>query len=68
MNKKLVSVQEAGADMLCSACTYCQLQFDETRRRHPNADPTQGRLQAILFPQLLGMSMDLSAENLGLEP
>lgn len=68
MEKKLASAQEAGAEMLCSACTYCQLQFDEIRRQHPHADPTQGRLQAILFPQLLGLSMDLPAENLGLDP
>ncbi len=67
MERKLASAQEAGAELLCSACTYCQLQFDETRRMHLNADPTQGRLQAILFPQLLGMSMDLPAENLGLD-
>lgn len=67
MEKKLASAQDAGADYLCSACTYCQLQFDGVRRQHPQADPTQGRLKAILYPQLLGLAMGLPGEALDLE-
>lgn len=66
MEKKLASAQEAGADYLCSACTHCQLQFDGARRQHPQADPTQGRLKILLYPQLLGLAMDLPADQLGL--
>ena len=68
MEKKLASAQEAGAGYLCSACTHCQLQFDTVRREHPHVDPTAGRLKAILYPQLLGLSMGLPMDQLGLEP
>jgi heterodisulfide reductase subunit B len=68
MEKKLVSAREAGADCLCSACTHCQLQFDGVRRQHPEADPTEGKLSAIVFPQLLGLAMGLPPEWLGLRP
>lgn len=67
MEKKLASAQEAGADYLCSACTYCQLQFDGIRRQHPQADPSQGRLKTLLYPQLLGLAMGLPADELGIE-
>jgi heterodisulfide reductase subunit B len=66
MEKKLLSAREAGADCLCSACTHCQLQFEEVRRQHPEADPSDGTLSAIVFPQLLGLSMGLAPERLGL--
>jgi heterodisulfide reductase subunit B len=68
MEKKLVSAREAGADCLCSACTHCQLQFDFVRRQHPEADPTEGKLSAIVFPQLLGLAMGLPPDRLGLRP
>jgi heterodisulfide reductase subunit B len=68
MEKKLLSAREAGADCLCSACTHCQLQFDHVRREHPEADPTEGKLSAIVFPQLLGLAMGLPPERLGLRP
>ncbi len=67
MEKKLLSAHDAGAAYLCTACTYCQLQFDTIRRQHPGHDPAQGTLTAILYPQLLGLSMGLPAEELGLE-
>jgi heterodisulfide reductase subunit B len=66
MEKKLASAQEAGADYICSACTYCQLQFDHVRRRYPEADPTSGSVSAVLYPQLLGLAMGLGPERLGL--
>jgi heterodisulfide reductase subunit B len=68
MEKKLASAQEAGADYICSACTYCGLQFDGIRRRHPEADPTGGSVSAIVYPQLLGLAMGLPRERLGLTP
>lgn len=68
MGKKLASASEAGADVLCTACTHCQLQFEGIRRRHPEADPAQGRLRAILYPQLLGLALGLPAERLDVAP
>jgi heterodisulfide reductase subunit B len=68
MEKKLQSAREAGADCLCTACTHCQLQFDGIRRQRPEADPAEGKLSAMVYPQLLGLSMGLPPERLGLRP
>jgi len=67
--RKLADAAASGADALCTACTYCQLQFDTMRRQlAPWATP--GALEqappAVLFPQLLGLALGLSATELGI--
>mgnify|MGYP001764727739 FL=1 len=57
MAKKLASAQASGADVLATACTYCQLQFGRG-----------GGIPSVLFPQLLGLALGLSPEALGLAP
>jgi len=65
--KKLAGAKLAGADCLCVACTYCHLQFDEVQFSMLDRLGEDGGLPAILYPQLLGLSMGLSPESLGLE-
>jgi heterodisulfide reductase subunit B len=65
--KKLNSGKESGAEVLCAACPYCHLQFDTVQekillQRNPGAP-----LPSILYPQLLGLSMGMDAEVLGLK-
>lgn len=62
MRKKLVSAERSGADCLCTGCTYCQLQFGPIRRA---VLPNGGGIDAILFTRLLGESLGLDPENLG---
>lgn len=67
-NKKLADAAASGADFLCTACTYCQLQFD-TLEPEPQAaashdDPRD--LPSVLYTQLLGLSMGLKEAVLGL--
>jgi heterodisulfide reductase subunit B len=61
--KKLEDGKDAGADYLCVACPYCQIQFDTAQggmgRNH--------RLPTILYPQLLGLCMGIDSKALGLE-
>ncbi|UCF91521.1 MAG: CoB--CoM heterodisulfide reductase iron-sulfur subunit B family protein [Desulfobacterales bacterium] len=66
MRKKLEDALQAGAQVLCTACTYCQIQFDTVRAAELNAGGLEGRLPSILYPQLLGLCLGLSAESLGL--
>ncbi|MGM0452308.1 MAG: CoB--CoM heterodisulfide reductase iron-sulfur subunit B family protein [Thermodesulfobacteriota bacterium] len=65
VEKKIESADTAGADFVCSACTYCQMQFDAAAQNDPTAN---GRyVPSILYPQLLGLSMGLSDAALGLD-
>lgn len=62
MRRKLASAAAAGADRLCTGCTYCQLQFAPIRRL---ALPHAAGPEAVLFPRLLGESLGLDPEDLG---
>ncbi len=56
MAKKLASAQASGADVLATACTYCQLQFGRD----------EGHIPAVLFSQMLGLALGLAPGDLGL--
>lgn len=64
MTEKLNDARQSGAQILTTACTYCQMQFDTIQAGHAN-DAAQ-RLPAVLFTQLLGRAMGLPDEILGL--
>ena len=64
MRDKLNSARSAGAHYICTACTYCQIQFD--RNQAEKIDRAEA-LPAILYPQLLGLSLGLKKKALGLE-
>ncbi|MEJ2037728.1 MAG: CoB--CoM heterodisulfide reductase iron-sulfur subunit B family protein [Desulfosarcinaceae bacterium] len=64
--RKLADAQASGALMLVTACTYCQLQFDENCGQGPEHTDRQPALPAVLVTQLLGKAMDLEADALGL--
>jgi len=64
--KKLIDGQESGADYLCVACSYCQLQFDKVQKIMVSDRNIDNSLSSILYPQLLGLSMGIDAETLQL--
>lgn len=57
--KKIASAKDAGADYLCSACTYCQMQFQSM--------PPDHFVTPVLYSQLLGISLGITAKSLGLD-
>jgi heterodisulfide reductase subunit B len=63
MRRRLASADGAGADRLCTGCTYCHLQFAPIRRM---ALPAVPRPAAVLFPHLLGESLGLDSQVLGI--
>lgn len=65
--KKLKSGRESGADYLCTACPYCQIQFDTVQEMILAKRGAHPPLPSILYPQLLGLSMGISPEILGLK-
>ena len=64
--KKLQSGLNAGADFLCSACPWCQLQFDQVQSTLTADGKDNGTLPSILYAQLLGLCMGIDQKTLGL--
>ena len=52
MHRKLDDARTAGADYLCAACTYCQIQFDTVQYQQLEAIDQTAPLASILYPQL----------------
>jgi len=67
MAKKIVSGKNAGADYLCTACPWCQLQFDRVQPRIKFPDGNGYHLPSIIFTQLLGIAMGIESDALGLK-
>jgi heterodisulfide reductase subunit B len=64
--RKINDGLNAGADYLCVACPYCQMQFDRVQKMM-SSDPKESRLLAsIVYPQLLGLGMGIAGEELGI--
>lgn len=63
---KITSARDAGAQFICTACPYTQLQLDGVQERLA-ADSKNGQpLAPILYPQLLGLSMGIDEKTLGI--
>ena len=67
MEKKITSAHSAGAQYLAVACPYCHLQFDSVQKMLSIRNNTNHTLAPILYPQLLGLSMGMDGERLGLK-
>jgi len=65
-HKKIDSAREAGADFICTACPYTQLQFDKVQTYGPTGIDNTELLAPILYPQLLGLSMGIDEKTLGI--
>ena len=59
MRKKLEDVRTSGADIMATACTYCQMQFGQERAKMPADDPLHTAPEAVLFTQLIEKALGL---------
>jgi heterodisulfide reductase subunit B len=66
MESKLSDARQSGADVLCDACPYCHIQFDTVQGMITHTTGNNNLLPAILYPQLLGLSMGIDRKTLGL--
>jgi heterodisulfide reductase subunit B len=64
MAGKLADARQSGAQIVTTACTHCQMQFDTIQAEHPCQEGQP--LPAILYTQLLGTAMALPESALGL--
>lgn len=60
--KKMAGASSSGADLLATACTYCQLQFGGENQKRPQTIP------AVLFSTILGLALGLNPEEVGIKP
>jgi len=67
MERKIRDAGQSGADFLCTACPFCQLQFDKVQKMLVSKRNLKHYLPAILYPQLLGLSLGIDAGVLGID-
>jgi heterodisulfide reductase subunit B len=65
--KKLDSGMEGGAHYLCTGCPYCQIQFDNVQEMILSSNGERKSIGSIIYPQLLGLSMDIESNILGID-
>jgi len=65
--RKLDDAGQSGADFLCSACVYCQLQFDRVQKMQLAKSDSRQPLPSILYTQLLGLGMGIDEAELGID-
>jgi heterodisulfide reductase subunit B len=60
MRKKLENVRASGANLMATACTYCQMQFGQERAKLPANDPLHTAPEAVLFTRLIERALGLT--------
>jgi heterodisulfide reductase subunit B2 len=63
---KLERIAATGADAMVIVCPFCYIMYELQQRRIEKIYDTRYNLPAIFYPQLLGLAMGLSAEEVGL--
>ena len=64
---KLADAKAWEADCLCTSCPFCQVQFDTIQAKIASDRKQAFDLPSILYPQLLGLAMDLDRDRLGID-
>jgi heterodisulfide reductase subunit B len=67
MRRKLKDSREGDADFICTACPYCQIQFDTVQSTIMEEEKGESAVPSILYTQLLGMSMGIDDKALMLD-
>lgn len=64
--KKYETAKQEGADIICTACNYCHMQFEYGRELILKSESTDP-IPAVLLTQLLGRAMGLEKNLAGIE-
>jgi heterodisulfide reductase subunit B len=65
--RKIADGKRSGADYLCVACPYCQMQFGRVQQMMTSMRNMEYNLLSILYPQLLGLAMGIGGKELGMD-
>jgi heterodisulfide reductase subunit B len=64
--QKLDHVAEAGADAIVLICPFCAIMYEANQRRVERLFGATYRLPVLYYPQILGLAMGFSMEEMGL--
>lgn len=65
--KKLADAKKAGAHYVATGCVFCQMQFETVRKAMKANGNSNHHIPSMLYTQLLGLSMDINEDDLGLD-
>jgi heterodisulfide reductase subunit B len=65
--QKLDHVTKAEADAMVLICPFCAIMYEANQRRVEKAYETTYRLPVLYYPQVLGLAMGFSAEEVGIK-
>jgi heterodisulfide reductase subunit B len=65
--QKLDHVTEAGADAMVLICPFCAIMYEANQRRVERLYDATYRLPVLYYPQILGLAMGFSMEEVGLK-
>ncbi len=64
---KIQDARTSGADLICTACTHCQIQFDHVGDRDSQESEPIHNIPSVLVSQLLGLSLGLDESVLQID-
>jgi heterodisulfide reductase subunit B len=64
--QKLDHVTAAGADGLVLICPFCAIMYEANQRRVERLYETEYKLPVLYYPQVLGLAMGFSLEEMGI--
>jgi heterodisulfide reductase subunit B len=65
--QKLDHVTAAGADALVLICPFCAIMYEANQRRIEGLYETEYKLPVLYYPQVLGLAMGFSLEEMGIK-
>ena len=66
-NHKLSIAKENGVDAIVSICPFCTVMYEDNQRKAEAQFETQYGIPVLYYPQLLGLSLGLDANAVGLK-
>ena len=65
--QKLDHITTAGADGLVLICPFCAIMYEANQRRVEKLYETEYKLPVLYYPQILGLAMGFSLEEMGIK-
>jgi heterodisulfide reductase subunit B len=65
--QKLDHVAAARADAIVLLCTFCAIMYEANQRRVESLYKTEYKLPVLYYPQILGLAMGFSLEEMGIK-
>lgn len=59
---KITTASQEGADLICTACTHCQIQYQSAQAVHILE---QKKMLAVSYPYILGRALGISPKKMG---